>query len=143
MLLGRLSGGGEILHQLLHDVVVSRLLEVGQDDLLSIALSIRAALAHDPGRPQTEQLVPARIDLECRSWSRSNFFSKDFWRSSNVVMAAPGSSRRPGIWGRRRGLSGFREFRRSPHYLLFSGSAEADATVVKEVNGRGFVPAFQ
>jgi len=64
VLFRRLAGGGEVLHQLVQDIVVARLLEVGQDDFLGIGLGVGAALAHQAGGPQAEQLVLARGRLE-------------------------------------------------------------------------------
>ena len=39
VVVGRLAGSSEILHQLCHDIAIARLLEVGQDDFLGIGLA--------------------------------------------------------------------------------------------------------
>jgi hypothetical protein len=64
VLVRRLAGRREVGHQLLHDVGIARLLEVGHHHVLGIGLGIGAGLAHQAGGPEAQQLVAARVDLE-------------------------------------------------------------------------------
>ena len=84
----RLSGGGEVVHQGVDDVVLARLLEVGHHDVARIGLGVGARLAHQAGRPQAQHLVlaGARLELQLHVVARTTF-SKAFSRSSNVVIS--------------------------------------------------------
>src|SRR5262249_38601399 len=54
----------EVGDDLLHDVVVARLLEIGHDDGLGIGLGLRIRNTQLLGRPQAKEPVAAAIDLE-------------------------------------------------------------------------------
>src|SRR5882757_7758392 len=66
VLLGRLPGRGEVVHQRMDHIVVAGLLEVGQDDVAGIGLGSLARLAHQARRPQAQKLVLAGARLELK-----------------------------------------------------------------------------
>src|SRR6056297_330025 len=58
--------GVEIAAQLAEDVLVARLLEIGEYHALGVFLGISAALAELPGGPETQKLVAAGHRLEAQ-----------------------------------------------------------------------------
>ena len=70
------AGSVEILADLAENVLVAGFLEIGLDDLLGVGVRVRPGFPHEPGRPQAEQLVAARLGLEAKLGVMGEFLLK-------------------------------------------------------------------